>query len=60
MRTEQAGVPARAAQTGNGGGNLPRPAAGAEAGTVAGGRTKPEALRLMEATVERNNMLCGL
>jgi RNA-directed DNA polymerase len=59
MRTEQAGVPARAAQTGKGGRNLPRPAVGAEARTVAGGRTKPEALRLMEAAVERNNMLCA-
>ena len=28
-------------------------------GTAAGGRTKPEALRLMEAAVERSNMLCA-
>jgi len=32
---------------------------GAESGTAAVGRTKPEALRLMEAAVERSNMLCG-
>ena len=49
----------RAAPTGKGGRNLPQPAAGAEARTVAGGRTKPETLQLMEAAVERNNMLCA-
>ena len=59
MRTDQAGASERTAQTGTGGRNLPRPAAGAEARTVAGGRTKPEAPRLMEAAVERNNMLCA-
>jgi RNA-directed DNA polymerase len=59
MRTDQAGAPARVAQTGKGGRNLPRPEVGAEANTAAGGRTKPEALRLMEAAVERNNMLCA-
>ena len=32
---------------------------GAESGTVAVGRTKPEALRLMEAAVERSNPLCA-
>src|SRR5208337_2627537 len=33
--------------------------AGAEVRTAADGRTKPEALRLMEAAVERSNMLCA-
>ena len=32
---------------------------GAQAGTAAAGRTKPEALRLMEAMVERSNMQCA-
>ena len=59
MRTDQAGASEKTAQTGKGGRNLPRPAVGAEARTVADGRTKPEALRLMEAAVERNNMLCA-
>lgn len=59
MRTDQAGAPARAARTVEGGRKLPGSVAGAEARTVAGGRTKPETLRLMEAAVERNNMLCA-
>jgi len=40
-----------------GGRNLSGAATGAEACTAAVGRTKPEALRLMEAAVERSNML---
>lgn len=59
MQADKTGAHASAASTGKGGRNLPRPAAGAEAGTTAGGRTKPETLRLMEAAVERNNMLCA-
>lgn len=39
--------------------NLSRAAIGAEAGSVAAGQTKPEASRLMEAVVERSNMLCA-
>ena len=57
MRADEAGAHASAASTGKGGRNLPGTAAGAEARTAAGGRTKPEALRLMEAAVERSNML---
>src|SRR5213082_944891 len=32
---------------------------GVEAGTAAVGRTKPEAVRLLEAVLERSNMLCA-
>jgi RNA-directed DNA polymerase len=39
--------------------NLSGAGSGAEAGTAAVGRTKPEAPRLMEAVVERSNMLCA-
>jgi RNA-directed DNA polymerase len=39
--------------------NLSRAAAGAEAGTAAVGRTKPEAASLLEAALERSNMLCA-
>ena len=40
--------------------NLSCAATGAEAGTVAAGRTKPEAAeRLLEAALERSNMLCA-
>lgn len=40
--------------------NLSRAADGAEAGTAAVGRTKPEAAqRLLEAALERSNMLCA-
>lgn len=39
--------------------NLSGASSGAESGTAADGRTKPEALRLMEAAVERSNMLCA-
>lgn len=57
MRANEAEAHASAASTGKGGRNLPGTAAGAEARTAAGGGTKPEALRLMEAAVERSNML---
>ena len=59
MRTDDAEAHASAASTGEGGRNLPGTGAGAEVRTAAGGRTKPEALRLMEAVVERSNMLCA-
>jgi RNA-directed DNA polymerase len=57
MRADEAEAHASAASASKGGRNLPGTAAGAEARTAAGGRTKPEALRLMEAAVERSNML---
>jgi RNA-directed DNA polymerase len=57
MRTDLAGASEGTARTGKGGRKLPGSVTGAEVRTVAGGRTKPEALRLMEAAVERNNML---
>jgi hypothetical protein len=59
MRADEAGAHASAAPTGEGGRNLPGPRAGAKARPAADGRTKPEALQLMEAAVERNNMLCA-
>jgi RNA-directed DNA polymerase len=59
MRVDQAEAHASAAHSGEGGRNLPGSGVGAEAGTVAAGRTKPEAPRLMEAVVERSNMLCA-
>ena len=59
MRAKEAEAYASMAGTGEGRRNLPGSGAGAEAGTAAGGRTKPEALRLMEAAVERSNMLCA-
>src|SRR5512146_1470737 len=59
MRTDQAGAPAKAARTSEGGRKLPGNVTGAKARTVADGRTKPETLGLMEATVERSNMLCA-
>jgi RNA-directed DNA polymerase len=59
MRTDEAGAHASAASTGEGGRNLPGTGAGAEVRAAAGGRTKPEALRLMEAAVERSNLLCA-
>lgn len=57
MRADEAEAHESAAGTGKGGRNLPGTAAGAEARTAAGGQTKPEARRLMEAAVERSNML---
>lgn len=59
MRADKAEAHASAAHTGEGGRNLPGSGAGAEAGWAAAGRTKPEASRLMEAVVERSNMLCA-
>jgi RNA-directed DNA polymerase len=57
MRTDDAEARVSAASTDEGGRNLPGTGAGAEVGTAATGRTKPEALQLMEAAVERSNML---
>ena len=57
MRADEAEAHASAASASKGGRNLPGTAAGAEARTATGGETKPEALRLMEAAVERSNML---
>jgi RNA-directed DNA polymerase len=59
MRADDAEAHASAASPGEGGRNLPGTGAGAEVRTAAGGRTKPEVLRLMEAAVERSNMLCA-
>ncbi len=59
MRAEEAEAYASTASAGEGRRNLPGSGAGAEARTAAVGRTKPEALRLMEAAVERSNMLCA-
>src|ERR1019366_9368740 len=59
MRTDEAEAYASTASTGEGGRNLPGTRAGAEVRTAADGRTKPEGLRLMEAVVERCNMLCA-
>ena len=59
MRVDQAEAHASAAHSGEGGRKLPGSGVGAEAGTVAAGRTKAEAPRLMEAVVERSNMLCA-
>jgi RNA-directed DNA polymerase len=57
MRADEAEAYASTASAGEGGRNLPGTDAGAEACTAAAGATKPEALRLMEAVVERSNML---
>ena len=59
MRANKAEVHASAAHTGEGRRNLPGSGVGAEAGSVAVGPTKPETVRLMEAVVERSNMLCA-
>ncbi len=59
MRTDDAEAYASTASTGKGRRNLPGTGAGAEVRTAAVGRTKPEALRLMEAAVARSNMLCA-
>jgi RNA-directed DNA polymerase len=59
MRAKEAEAYASTASGGEGRRNLPGSRAGAEAGTAAGARTKPEALRWMEAAVERSNMLCA-
>jgi len=59
MRAEEAGAYASMARAEGDGRNLSRAAAGAEAGTAAVGRTKPEAASLLEAALERSNMLCA-
>jgi hypothetical protein len=59
MRADEAGAHVSAASTGEGGRNLPGTGAGAEVRRAAVGRTKPEALRRMEAAVERSNLLCA-
>ena len=59
MRANKAETHASAAHTGEGRRNLPGSGVGAEAGSVAVGQTKPETVRLMEAVVERSNMLCA-
>lgn len=59
MRADDAEAHGSAASAGEGGRHLPGTGAGAEARTAAGGQTKPEARRLMEAAVERSNMLCA-
>ena len=59
MRAKEAEAYASMARAEAGGRNLSGAGSGAEARTAADGRTKPEALRLMEAAVERSNMLCA-
>ena len=59
MRVDEAEAYASMARAEGDGRNPSRAATGAEACTAAVGRTKPEALRLMEAVVERSNMLCA-
>jgi len=59
MRAEEAEAYASRARAEAGRRNLSGAGSGAEAGTAADGRTKPEALRLMEAAAERSNMLCA-
>jgi RNA-directed DNA polymerase len=59
MRANQAEAHTSAAHTGEGRRNLSGSGVGAEARSVAVGQTKPEAPRLMEAVVERSNMLCA-
>lgn len=59
MQANEAEAHASVAPSEGGGRNLPWAHGGAEAGTATDGQTKPEALRLMEAVVERSNMLCA-
>ncbi len=59
MRADKAEAYASTARDGEGKRNLPGSGVGAEAGSVAAGETKPEASRLMEAVVERSNLLCA-
>lgn len=59
MPANEAEARASAASSVGGRRNLPGTDGGAEAGTTTGEQTKPEALRLMEAVVERGNMLCA-
>ena len=50
MRAKETEAHVSAASADKGGRNLPEAGTGAEVGTVAGGRTKPEALRWMEGS----------
>jgi RNA-directed DNA polymerase len=59
MRSDEAEAHASAASPGEGGRNLTGTGAGAEVRAAGVGGTKPEALRLLEAAVERSNMLCA-
>jgi len=59
MRDFEAEAYASMARTEEGRRNLSGAGSGAESGTADAGRTKPEALRLMEAVVERSNLLCA-
>ena len=59
MRADEAEAYASMATAEGDGQNLSRAAAGAEAGTVTTGQTKPEVPRLMETVVERSNMQCA-
>jgi RNA-directed DNA polymerase len=59
MRDVEAEAYASMARAEADGRNLSGAGSGAESGTAAVGRTKPEALRWMEAAVERSNMLCA-
>jgi RNA-directed DNA polymerase len=59
MQTDETEAPTTATPTEEGGRNLPGAGVGVEEGTTADEQTKPEALRLMEAVVERSNMLCA-
>lgn len=56
MTARDAEIRRRGTRTEAGGRNPPRAVMGAEGVTATAGRTKPEALRLMEAVVERDNM----
>jgi RNA-directed DNA polymerase len=56
MRDDEAEAYASMASSEGGGRNLSRAGAGAESGTAAVRGLKPEALRLMEAVVDRSNM----
>ncbi|OGA24396.1 MAG: group II intron reverse transcriptase/maturase [Betaproteobacteria bacterium RIFCSPLOWO2_02_FULL_67_19] len=56
MRVDEAQAQATATGTGRSARHAPRLGDGAEARSAAGGRTKAEGLRLMEAVVERGNM----
>jgi RNA-directed DNA polymerase len=60
MRVDEAEARHGGANTEGDGRNLSCAVTGAEADTVAAGRTKPEAAqRLLEAALERSNMLCA-
>lgn len=59
MTAKEAEAHVSVAPSEGGGRNLPWARGGAEAGTTTGEQTKPEALRLMEAVVERSNMQCA-